>query len=279
MLHNSDLDSLHATLAHLGESVLRASELSLLSSTTITLVDNGSEPGYQQRLSAIFEASFGDTESCQPILKTRLETKLEISAENPGYGAGHNTAQLGNAADYVLVLNPDVELHVDALTEFCRLIESQPMVVAANPHSRRVTGVREFLCKRYPAVDVLILRALSPENLPAFLRQRLDRYEYRDLPADKSQSVELLSGACLFARGETFRRVGGFDPRYFLYFEDYDLSMRLREFGELRYLPDARIVHHGGNAARKGARHVRWFATSALRFFVAHGILGRTRLG
>ena len=65
--------------------------------------------------------------------------------------------------------------------------------------------------------------------------------------------------------------VGGFDEQYFLYFEDFDLSMRLRKFGRLMYVPSVRIVHHGGYAASKGWKHLRMFASSGFRFFRQHG--------
>jgi GT2 family glycosyltransferase len=65
--------------------------------------------------------------------------------------------------------------------------------------------------------------------------------------------------------------VEGFDPRYFLYFEDFDLSLRLSKVAPIAYVPAVRIVHHGGHAAAKGFAHIRWFATSARRFFSMHG--------
>ena len=70
---------------------------------------------------------------------------------------------------------------------------------------------------------------------------------------------------------QAFDAVKGFDEDFFLYFEDYDLSLRLASRGHLSYQPAVRIVHHGGFAARKGWRHLRLFAASALRFFSRHG--------
>jgi GT2 family glycosyltransferase len=72
-------------------------------------------------------------------------------------------------------------------------------------------------------------------------------------------------------RGDALRQVGGFDDRYFMYFEDFDLSMRLRELGRVVYAPRVSVVHHGGYAARKGLRHVLYFMRSGIRFFGQHG--------
>jgi GT2 family glycosyltransferase len=75
----------------------------------------------------------------------------------------------------------------------------------------------------------------------------------------------------MLARTALFVKLGGFDPRFFMYFEDYDLSLRMGREAAVAYVPQARIVHHGGEAARKGWRHVAWFVTSAGRFFARHG--------
>ena len=75
----------------------------------------------------------------------------------------------------------------------------------------------------------------------------------------------------MLVRTPLLRKLGGFDPRFFMYFEDYDLSLRIGREAKVAYDPRARIVHHGGAAARKGWRHVGWFIASACRFFTRHG--------
>jgi GT2 family glycosyltransferase len=75
----------------------------------------------------------------------------------------------------------------------------------------------------------------------------------------------------MFARRELLDAVGGSSPENFLHFEDYDLSMRIRRRSRIAYVSRVRIVHHGGEAAKKGTTHVRLFLASALRFFRTHG--------
>jgi GT2 family glycosyltransferase len=137
---------------------------------------------------------------------------------------------------------------------------------------RGPAGERQYLCKRYPSLWVLFLRSFAP----AFVRTRfsgaIERYEMRDLPADEAFSpVPLASGCFMLLRTGLFARLGGFDPRFFMYFEDYDLSLRIGHEARVAYVPGARIVHHGGEASRKGVRHVAWFVRSAWRFFAIHG--------
>ncbi len=83
--------------------------------------------------------------------------------------------------------------------------------------------------------------------------------------------LPVMSGCCMLARRKAIDATGGFDPKFFLYFEDFDWSVRLNKFAHTAYLPSFRVVHHGGGAARKGWKHIAWFVKSAFRFYNKHG--------
>ena len=126
----------------------------------------------------------------------------------------------------------------------------------ARGHASR-DGTPDFLCKRYPAVFDLFLRGFAPSLRAATVPQasrplrdaRLHRSRERQAGARRAGDVgRVHAGAS--ARRST--RTGGFDPKYFLYFEDFDWSVRLNKVTQTAYLPSFRVVHHGGHAARKG---------------------------
>ena len=71
-------------------------------------------------------------------------------------------------------------------------------------------------------------------------------------------------------RRTALEQTKGFDPAFFLYFEDFDLSYRIAKFSSISRVPDVRIVHAGGNAAKKGWRHRLFFIRSAARFYSKH---------
>ena len=73
-----------------------------------------------------------------------------------------------------------------------------------------------------------------------------------------------MSGACLLVRRKAIDETGGFDPAFFLYFEDFDWTMRLNKITRTAYVPSVEVVHHGGGAARKGMRHIGWFVKQRL---------------
>lgn len=281
VLHNSCPTRLAATLRHLRISLGRAIGSGVLHAARVTIVDNDSTPAYRRELAALcaacLDAPGGAATAGEPTPAAQrvcgaLRWHLVLEADNRGFGAAHNLAQRDAQEDYLLILNPDVELAPDALREGLAWLRSAPATVAVNPRCARADGTPEYLCKRYPSVLDLFLRGFAGERLQARFRDRLARYEYRDRAAsDIPWSAELLSGACLLCRRQAFETCAGFASAFFLYFEDFDLSRRLAAVGDLQCLPAMVAVHHGGDAARKGWRHRRWFITSALRFFARHG--------
>jgi hypothetical protein len=191
---------------------------------------------------------------------------------NVGYGRANNLAIERVRTDFHLIMNPDVELEPSALREALAAARAHPEVGMLAPAVLGEDGELQYLCKRYPSVWVLFLRGFAPAMLRRRFARAIDHYEMRDVIADRFvPSVPLASGCFMLARTALLARVGGFDPRFFMYFEDYDLSLRVGREAAVAYVPQARILHHGGEASRKGPRHVAWFVSSAWRFFARHG--------
>ncbi len=255
--YHPDLHLLARTLTSLQRAIVVVSQ-TLPLTARLTLVDNGNDaPALQTLLADSGLAAVGSVIS-NPV--------------NIGFGAANNKAMLKTPSDYHLVLNPDVELAEDALLFGLQHLQQHAAVVAISPFCRNGAGNVEHLCKRYPAVLDLLLRGFAPQWLRRRLDARLAHYEYRELVnTTTATNVTLISGCFMLCRTSALQQAGGFDARYFLYFEDFSLSLTLAQHGALHYLPHCRIVHHGGGAARKGWLHIRLFVTSAWRFYQQHG--------
>ncbi|MDD3352219.1 glycosyltransferase family 2 protein [Zoogloea sp.] len=190
---------------------------------------------------------------------------------NVGFGRGHNLS-LEGAGAFHLILNPDLELAPDALREARDFMRAHPECGLLVPSARWDDGRVQYLCKRRPSVFDLFLRGFAPGWLKARCAGRLGHYEMRDRIGDQVLwDPPIVSGCCMLFRSSVLRELGGFDERFFLYFEDFDLSLRAAEKTRLAYVPAVRVVHHGGHAARKGLRHVGLFVRSAATFFRVHG--------
>ena len=212
------------------------------------------------------------TEFADLLKAAAIQPKLIAGHGNIGYGAGHNMAITRSSSRFHLILNPDVILHQTSLQHGLNYMLQNQQAVLLSPRAEDFQGNRQYLCKRYPSVLTLFLRGFIPAPIKSLFRKRLARYEMRELPDDRpTENIPIASGCFMLCRGDALRRINGFDPRYFLYFEDFDLSLRLGRTGRLVYLPAMRIKHAGGHTAGKGLKHITLFIRSALRFFNNHG--------
>ena len=199
---------------------------------------------------------------------------------NVGYGAGHNLAIEKIDSDVHLVLNPDVKLKPDTLVVAVEFFRSHERYGLIAPRVYNDHGGIEHLCRRYPSVLTLFVRGFLPRALRGAFQRRLAVYEMRDKidaegslinASDDVLEPPIISGCFMLFRTSTLKAVKGFDPSYFLYFEDYDLSLRTAKVASIAYVPAVEIVHSGGGASRKGGAHIRMFMASAFRFFQTFG--------
>jgi GT2 family glycosyltransferase len=261
--HAPDERLLARTLASLAEAVAFAQAQGALGKAHLILVDNG-PPGLAPTLRDLAEAA----------LARAAGTGFDLISGhgNVGFGRGHNLALAQAKGDLHLVLNPDVEIAREALDAALRFLATHADVGALTPAAFGSDGEREHLVKDYPTPGVLFVRGFVPRMLRGAFRGRLDAYELRHRDWESVQRpVAIASGCFLLCRRTALEAVRGFDPGYFLYFEDFDLTLRLSRVTTVAYCPQVRIIHHGGEAARKGLRHIAWFVRSAHRFFATHG--------
>jgi GT2 family glycosyltransferase len=259
--YRNDARMLECALLSLARAAGEARAAGLLGTLAVHIVDNSPEEARAEAVMAmrVWPPEAGDI-------------ALLAGHGNVGYGRANNLVLPKLASDVHLVMNPDVELAPDALRAGLQALADHPEVGLAAPAVQGDDGAPQYLCRRYPSLWVLFLRGFAPRALRERFGADIERYEMRDLMGGTILTgVPLASGCFMLVRTALFAKLDGFDPRYFMYFEDYDLSVRAGREASVAYVPQARITHHGGDAARKGARHIAWFVASAWRFFSRHG--------
>ena len=255
VLFNSPLAHLQALMDSLIASLVQAQ----LSAVGFVCVDHSENPDYAAKCQALLANYDQHEEIC---------IRFVTAETNGGYGAGHNRAMAEINSRFHLILNPDVEITSEAMGQALETFRSHGDLALLAPSGFSSTGEPEFLSKAYPSVWVLGLRAFAPNWMKAVCQSALSRYEMRDPQgAGPLRPITLASGCCMWVRRDVFDQVGGFDEEFFLYFEDYDLSLKMAQHGSVLEHGELRVVHHGGEAARKGWRHMRWFVGGAARFF------------
>lgn len=250
---NPDFEELKKTL----DSLKIALKTFTPKSFSITIVDNSSNKEVASFLIRCY---------------SELSVRLIEGQGNIGFGRAHNLA-MHRMGEFHLILNPDIQLEPDALINALAFMRAHENCGLLSPHASWPDNQRQYLCKRYPAVFDLIIRGFAPKLIRSLFSARLARYE---LQAETQSAVfwnpSIVSGCFMFYRSTTLIKTGGFGDNFFLYFEDFDLSLRSRRITDTAYVPTVRVVHAGGNASKKGLWHIKEFIRSAIVFYRTHGL-------
>ncbi|TDT66068.1 glycosyltransferase family 2 protein [Frigoribacterium sp. PhB116] len=178
----------------------------------------------------------------------RHGARFVSTGRNAGYGAAVNRAvqELRGDVDWILVSNPDVVLSPGSVDRLLSTATSRDDVGAVGPAIVETDGSLYPSARRVPSLRTGLGHALFANVWPRNPWTRL--YHADDRPAGL-RDVGWLSGACLLVRAELFHELGGFDERYFMYFEDVDLGWRIGRRGFVNvYDPAARVVHVGAHS-------------------------------
>lgn len=172
--------------------------------------------------------------------------------DNPGYGKAVNrlVRQLPQLPAYLGVMNTDLSWDPDCFPGLLAWLKCHPDVTLAVPQIRDGEDRIQRLCKRDPTVLGLLSRRFIPEWLkPAWLKRYDEWYVMGDHDYDTIFEVPYLSGCCMLIRADAFVIVKGFDPHFFLYLEDADITRKLRKLGRCVHLPLKSIRHDWGRGS------------------------------
>lgn len=230
----------------------------------VCVVDNGSQDN-----------------SLNGIGQYELPIQIIRNGQNRGFAAACNQGARGSQTDYILFLNPDVRLFKDSLTipiAFMEKPESKKKVGIVGIQLLDDTGNVASTCARFPTpgrffANMLGLDRLFPRRFPSLFMVEWDHRESRE--------VDHVIGAFFLVRRSLFEVLGGFDERFFVYWEDLDFSLRAKRAGWCSfYLAEAQAYHKGGGISEQikaarlfyslrsrilyGYKHFSWWAATGL---------------
>lgn len=198
-------------------------------------------------------------------LSGRMGLPLTVirNKENRGFAAACNQGATGSSADYLLFLNPDTCLAPDSLSPPIRFME--------NPRNERVgvcgiklldeSGEITTACARFPSLSIYVSQILGLSRLfPKYFPRHFL------LPDEllESRVVDQVIGAFFLIRRFLFERMHGFDERFFVYFEEVDLCLRLKKEGYASYyLSDPSALHVGRVSSRRRADKSLYYSLSS----------------
>src|SRR5205085_1987176 len=179
--------------------------------------------------------------------------RLIRNRENVGFGRGVNQGLAKTTAPTVLIMNPDCRLVAGALTTLEAELLSHTTCAIVGPRILDPDGSEQGSARGDPDMLTGLFGRTSALRrlLPGLSVSKRNVILSEDGGGDTSTIVQWISCACMLARHDALASVRGFDPRYFLYWEDADLCRRLRRQGyHIRYVPGATAFHRVGHSSR-----------------------------
>ncbi len=217
----------------------------------VIVVDNASTDGSRDAIRKAFPAV--------KIIENRV---------NLGFSAANNIGLENAAGTYAFLLNSDTELRPDSLKLLRGFMDDHPEAGAAGPRLVYDDGTTQPSADSVPNLLTEFLhlfgfrrlipgeaarRAVAPV-MTKVSGKTVGTYFDMYSGSLEPREVDCVSGACVIARADTARRVGGLDDKFFMYMEDMDWCVRIKETGaKVYYVPEVEVVHHVGMSGEQDA--------------------------
>jgi GT2 family glycosyltransferase len=205
------------------------------------------------------------------LKKHYLWTEFLQNEQNLGFGAAHNKALPLLHSHYHVLINPDVIFVEDVLTPLFTYLDEHPEVAMITPRILNLDGSEQKLPKLQPRLKYLVARRY--EQRFGWAKRLCQEYVRADEVFSEPTEIETCTGSFSVIRTEVFQQIGGFDERFFLYFEDNDLSRRAHEHGSLVFYPQASVLHRYRRLAMSNNRAFLLQIRSMLYYFNKYGWL------
>lgn len=237
---------------------------------TVSIVSHGHAALLEQLLRSLAEHCCGDlhiviTQNVPepaPAALVPFPCEFIRNASARGFGDNHNAAFRRARGEYFCVLNPDIRLTCDPFPPLLEVLAAHRNAGVVAPLVMNPAGELEDSARDFP----------TPWSITKkFLGRSRDRESLRTRLSAEPLPVDWVAGMFMLFPAAVFREIGGFDPAYFLYYEDVDLCSRLRARSrEVLLSPAVRVVHDARRESHRNLRYLRWHLSSMLRFFALH---------
>ncbi|MBI4009255.1 glycosyltransferase [Candidatus Roizmanbacteria bacterium] len=223
-----------------------------------------------------YEVIIVDNASLKKVPESALISpyvKIIKNSENYGYGKGLNQGVKIARGKYVIISNPDVEFSSDSIKILLDRFKKDDKIGVIAPQlvSKDGKTLQSISGMPYLPKAIFIFSFLSrlwPNN------SVLTKYHNINLDRNREQYVDVVGGACMMVKRSIFDRAGGFDERFFMYFEEADFCFRVKKLGfKILYFSKAKVVHLIGRSNRNKESIEKIFEQSRFKFFKKyHGL-------
>ena len=206
-------------------------------------------------------------ETIKLITKNFPDIKIIKSRKNLGFGKAHNLVLNKINSDFHIIINPDIILKSNAVMDLLDYLKMHNDVVIATPKIVGLDNKPQFLPKKDPKIEYMLAGKLEKySNYFSFLRKEytMQNQSCSNIPF----CIDFCTGCFMVIRTEIFKKLNGFDKRFFMYLEDADLSRRARKYGKIMFLPNVEVFHTWHRESSKNIKFFLIHLVSMFRYFI-----------
>jgi GT2 family glycosyltransferase len=211
----------------------------------------------------------GSTDRSEKTVQNIPGVRVVLAGENLGFAKACNLGARYAQGDYLLFMNPDAALYKDTLSTALAFMErpENAKVGICGVQLVESDGAVARSCARFPTLARFVAQAIGLDRIFPSLGHFMREWEH-----NCTREVDQVIGAFFLVRRQLFEALGGFDERFFVYFEDLDFSFRARQSGwRSVYLAESRAFHAGGGTSKQiKARRLFYSLRSRLLYSFKH---------
>lgn len=201
-------------------------ESDLKAAYEIIVVDNDSDDGLEEFLKEKFSS-----------------VRFVQTGKNLGMGAGNNVGIRAAQGEYIAILNPDIFVFPDSLPKLLDYLKMEPAAGLVAPKLLNPDRGLQYTCYRWHRFLTPLFRRTALARLP-WAKKEVGRFLMSDWNHETTREVDWIQGSCWLIPKKIFDKVGLFDERFFMYFEDTDFCRRVCQAGyKIVYSADAEVIH------------------------------------
>lgn len=195
------------------------------------------------------------------------QATLIANGDNKGFGRANNQAFAIAQGEYVLLLNPDTEVIPNAIKTLLEFMGQHPQAGIVAPQLINCDGSIQRSCREFPTLSNMFYELSGLSRLfPKVNRFR--RYKMLDFAHTTAKEVDQPEGACLLIRCRVLDKVGWFDEKFFMLFEEVDLCYRVKKSGwQIWFTPEAKIIHHFGQSIKQVKAKIIFHSHKGMYYF------------
>lgn len=197
-----------------------------------------------------------DDNTVNLVEKNYPEVEVVRLKKNIGFGKAHNLVLEKIESEFHLIINPDVIITSKLNNTLISYLKKHDEVVIVTPKILNPDGSVQSLPKKDPKLIYMLAGKLEKySNFFSKIRKKYTMYN-KELTAKKPFCIDFCTGCFMMIRTKIFKKLKGFDDRFFMYLEDADLSRRARKYGKIVFLPTEKVVHFWH---RESSRKLKFF--------------------